>query len=224
MAHRVIDNQYPENSTLHGKLGLPAVFGYYASMKNFYRTTTGAILLYALFLAAMPRASAEVQTFTDETSGLLSWKAQHPGFSLQFIQLLPDYVRAVYSARGLPEKVVELMAGQCIFGTIVKNESDQPLSYRVADWRYITQDGQSHPIKTKTEWLKHWQEMGVNFRYSLLPDDQRFAPGDWSQGFTTLPLPPDTLVTLRYSWTLQGKKHEGILKNLRCAPVKPPRS
>lgn len=181
-------------------------------------------LLSTLLVAQVSWVHADVRTFTDDNSGLLSWKAQHPGFSLQFIQLLPDYVRAVYAARGLPDKVVELMAGQCIFGTIIKNESEQPLSYRVADWRYVTQDGRSHPVKTKTQWLKDWQDMGVTFRYSLLPDDQTFAPGDWSQGFTTLPLPPDTPVALHYFWTHQGKKHEGVIENLRCAPANAPRA
>jgi hypothetical protein len=168
------------------------------------------------------QAQAEVEVFTDNASGLLSWKASHPGFSLQFIQLLPDYVRAVYGARGLPEEVVELMAGYCIFGTIIKNESTGPLSYRVSDWRYITRDGREHPVKTKTEWLKEWRDMGVAFRYSLLPDDQTFAPGDWSQGFTTLPLPPDTPVKLRYRWTQQGETHEDTFEDLRCAPVQAP--
>ena len=182
----------------------------------------GLIVLLVCTVQA-PAFAGDVQVFTDDTSGLLSWKAQHPGFSLQFIQLLPDYVRAVYSARGLSEDVVELMAGYCVFGTIIKNESDQPLSYRVADWRYLTQDGQAHPIKTKTEWLKQWQDMGVAFRWSLLPDDQTFAPGDWSQGFTTLPLPPDTPVKLHYTWSQQGKTYEGTFENLRCAPARAPR-
>ncbi|NOZ37570.1 MAG: hypothetical protein GXP11_05790 [Gammaproteobacteria bacterium] len=193
-------------------------------MKFFPLSSVKLVFLFALILLQVLPVNAEVQKFTDDNSGLLSWKAQHPGFSLQFIQLLPDYVRAVYSARGLPNKVVELMASYCIFGTIIKNESDQALSYRVADWRYVTQDGQSHPVKTKTQWLKEWRSMGVTFRFSLLPDEQTFAPGDWSQGFTTLALPPDTQVALHYFWTLQGKKHEGVFKNLRCAPAKAPRS
>jgi len=165
---------------------------------------------------------AAVETFTDEASGLLSWKAQHPGFSLQFIQLLPDYVRAVYSGRGLSPQVVEHMAGFCMFGTIIKNESGQPLAYRVADWRYITADGQAHPVKTKTQWLADWQDMGVAFRWSLLPDDQQFAPGDWSQGFTTLPLAPGTAFKLKYQWTQQDEIHEGIFEELRCAPAEAP--
>ena len=183
---------------------------------------SAALLILTLAAGTAP-ADEGVEVFTDNSSGLLSWKASHPGFSLQFIQLLPDYVRAVYSARGMPGNVVELMAGYCMFGTIIKNESDGPVAYRVADWRYITADGKPHPVKTKTEWLKEWSDMGVSFRFTLLPDDQTFAPGDWSQGFTTLPLPPDTPVKLRYRWTQQGKAHEDTLE-LRCAPAKAPKA
>ena len=192
-------------------------------MKYVFRCT--ASMLPALLLSVVghiPHGMAAVETFTDEASGLLSWKAQHPGFSLQFIQLLPDYIRAIYSGRDLPPKVMELMAGYCMFGTIIKNESDKPLAYRVADWRYITADGESHPIKTKTQWLQDWRDMGVAFRWSLLPDDQQFAPGDWSQGFTTLPLAPETVFKLKYQWTQQGETHEGIFEDLRCAPAEAP--
>ncbi len=167
-------------------------------------------------------ALAEVEIFTEGNSKLLAWKAQHPGFSLQFIQLLPDYIRAIYSARGLQPDVVELMASYCVFGTIIKNESDKELAYRVADWRYVTNDGKSNPVKTKTQWLEEWEKLGVAFRWSLLPDDQSFAPGDWSQGFTTLPLPPDETFDLHYSWTLEGKTHEATIKDLRCAPATQP--
>ncbi len=206
------------------KLGLWSEFSYYFLMKIFPKITIKFILLSALILLQIPPVNAGVRKFTDNNSGLLSWKAQYPGFSLQFIQLLPDFVRAVYSARGLPKKAVELMAGYCIFGTIIQNKSDHTLSYRVADWHYVTQDGQSHPVKTKTQWLKEWRAMGVKFHFSLLPDAQTFAPGDWSQGFTTLALPPDTPVVLYYSWTLQGKKHEDVIKDMRCAPAKAPHS
>jgi hypothetical protein len=186
-----------------------------------FKSTLAALVLLTGLATPLVRA-AHVQTFTDDTSGLLSWKAQHPGFSLQFIQLLPNYIRAIYSARGLPDDVVEVMAGYCVFGTIIKNESTQPLSYRVADWQYITADGTKHPIKTKSEWLKEWRDRGVAFRWSLLPDTQTFAPGDWSQGFTTLPLPPNTPVKLHYTWTQQGNHYEGTFENLRCAPAEAP--
>jgi hypothetical protein len=181
----------------------------------------GRTILAALCLAP-GMVLADVTSYTESSSGLLAWKAQHPGFSLQFIQLLPDYIRAIYTARGLPAKVVELMAGYCVFGTIIRNESDQPLAYRVADWRYISADGKTHPVKTKSQWLEEWHRLGVAFRWSLLPDDQLFQPGDWSQGFTTLPLPPDSRLTLQYSWTLAGETHTAQIEELHCAPEQAP--
>ena len=205
------------------KLGYRAVFGYYRYMSCFHAWLNGLKLttLVGICLQIAP-VNAEVEIFTEGNSKLLAWKAQHPGFSLQLIQLLPDYVRAIYGARGLPKDIVELMAGYCVFGTIIKNESGTDLAYRVADWRYVTSDGQSHPVKTKTQWLEEWKKLGVAFRWSLLPDDQRFSPGDWSQGFTTLPLAPDTIFNLHYSWTMEGQTHEATIEELRCAPSTAP--
>ena len=166
--------------------------------------------------------AGDVQRYKDPATGLISWKIQEPGLSLQLIQLLPDYVTAVYSARGLPPSLVKTMASYCVFGTIIKNESGEQLSYRVADWRYVTEDGTGHPIKTKTEWVKEWQDQGVSFRWSILPDDQTFEHGDWSQGFTTIPLPPDSSLNLIYTWRSQGENHKGTLERLRCAPAQAP--
>lgn len=169
-------------------------------------------------------SAGDLQRYQDPASGLTTWKIQEPGLSLQLIQLLPDYITAVYSARGLPPSLVKTMASHCVFGTIIKNESDEQLSYRVADWRYVTEDGKSYPIKTKTEWVKEWQDQGVSFRWSILPDDQTFEPGDWSQGFTTIPLPPDSSLNLIYTWRYQGENHTGTLEGLRCAPAQSPQN
>ena len=181
--------------------------------------------LLPLFLCAYSIASAgDVQRHQDPETGLITWKIQEPGLSLQFIQLMPDYVTAIYSARGLPPSLVKTMASYCVFGTIIKNESDAQLSYRVADWRYVTADGKANPIKTKSEWVKEWRDQGVSFRWSILPDDQTFESGDWSQGFTTIPLPPESLIDLKYTWRHQGEDHEGTLQGLQCAPEKAPGS
>ena len=88
---------------------------------------------------------------------------------------------STYNCSQRAAKLVKTMASYCVFGTIIKNESDQQLAYRVADWRYTTADGKAHPIKTKTEWVQEWKDQGVSFRWSILPDDQTFEPGDWSQ-------------------------------------------
>jgi hypothetical protein len=168
--------------------------------------------------------AGDVQQYQDPTTGLFTWKTRQPGLSLQLIQLMPDYVSAIYSARGLPPSLVKTMASHCVFGTIIKNESGEQLSYRVADWRYVTDDGKTHPIKTKTEWVKEWKDQGVSFRWSILPDDQTFEAGDWSQGFTTIPLPPDSSLKLIYTWRYQGENHKGTLEGLRCAPAQAPQN
>lgn len=178
-------------------------------------------LLLLLFACASASAD-DVQQYRDPDTGLLSWKAQHPAFSLQLIQLLPDFVAAVYSSRGLPAQLIEGVNKYCVFGTIVKNESDQQVSYRVADWRYVTPDGRSHPVKTKTQWLEEWAAMGVPYRWSILPDEQSFAPGDWSQGFTTIALSPGSSFDFVYSWSHDNESYQGVLKGLRCAPAAAP--
>ncbi len=200
----------------------PCLASFYYS--GFFGQAKHVIYRYLLFLWGLPLAltAGEVQQYTNPDTGLLSWQVRGPGFSMQLLQVLPDYVRATYSARGLPPDIVETIAGYCVFGTIVTNDSKQRVSYRVADWRYITADGQAHPVKTKTQWVNEWKDQGVAFRWSILPDDQTFEAGDWSQGFTTLPLSPGSVVDLVYSWRYQGETHEGKLEGLRCAPAELP--
>jgi hypothetical protein len=115
--------------------------------------------------------------------------------------------------------LIESVATQCVFGSILRNLSDQPLSYRVADWRYLTPDAVEHKIKTKTRWLEQWHGMGVRFSWSILADDVTFARGDWIQGFTTVAQPHGSHVGLKIVWSIAGKRHEKILPDLECAPA-----
>jgi hypothetical protein len=170
-----------------------------------------------LLIFPMMLSGEEVQKKQDPETGLLSWNIEDRGLSLELIQLLPDYIRAIYSSRGLPKDIVEDMASYCVFGTIIKNLSDTQLSYRVADWRYVTADGKEHVLKTKTQWLTEWRKRGVKFAWSLLPDDQVFDVGDWSQGFTTVKLPHGSTFDLVFTWKLEEKIHAGKIENLHCA-------
>jgi hypothetical protein len=173
-------------------------------------------------ILAIPIASADegdVVARVNPDTGLKSWQFQGEGLSIEFLQVLPDFVRASYAARGLPESLIESVATQCVFGSILRNLSDQPLSYRVADWRYLTPDAVEHKIKTKTRWLEQWHGMGVRFSWSILADDVTFARGDWIQGFTTVAQPHGSHVGLKIVWSIAGKRHEKILPDLECAPA-----
>ena len=152
-------------------------------------------------------------------TGFKSWQFQGEGLSIEFLQAPPDFIRASYAARGLPQEMIESVATQCVFGSILRNLSDQPLSYRVADWRYLTADAEQHKIKTKTQWLEQWHGMGVRFSWSILADDVTFSKGDWIQGFTTVAVPHGSRIGLKVVWSIAGERHEKILPDLECAPA-----
>lgn len=167
-------------------------------------------------------ACSSVQRQVNPESGLSSWQTTGDALSLELVQVVPDYVRAVYSARGLPQEIVDAVSSYCVFGTILHNTSQQPLAYRVADWRYVTPDGVRHRIKTKSQWVSEWRAMGVAFRWSLLPDDQTYNVGDWGQGFTTIGLQPGDRFDLEYSWRQGEATITRTIREVRCAPVQAP--
>lgn len=172
----------------------------------------------ALLVTGAARAGDEVATSVDAETGLKSWKWEGNGLGIELIQVPPDFIRASYARRGLPDTVIEAVATRCVFGTIIRNISEWPLSYRVADWRYTTDAGMEKPIKTKSEWLEEWHAMGVRFSWSILADDPTFAVGDWIQGFTTMAEPHASRLDLKVVWSIEGEPYEKILSGLECAP------
>lgn len=172
-----------------------------------------------LLLTLATQAPAEgVVRVVDPDSGLVTWRVEDPAFGIEFIQLLPDFVRAVFEAKGLPGAVIDAVSSYCVFGTIVRNRSAGPLSYDVADWRYVTAEGEAHTGKTKAEWVREWREQGIAFRWTLLPEAQTFQVGDWGQGFTTVKLPPGTRFDLHYGWSQGDERVSRVIEDMQCAP------
>jgi hypothetical protein len=185
------------------------------------RPLAGALILLMLWMpiSGLTADEGEMVAHTDPDTGLKRWQYAGDGLSIEFIQVPPDFIRASYAARGLPKELIETVATQCVFGSIVRNLGDQPLSYRVADWRYLSTDGVEHKVKTKTQWLEQWHGMGVRFSWSILADDVTFAKGDWIQGFTTIDEPHGSRIGLKVVWSIAGEHHEKILPDLECAPA-----
>ncbi len=186
---------------------------------NLLRSGFIASLATGLMLLAAPLQAAEVSVYKNPQSGLLTWTSIEDGFSIELIQLMPNYVRAVYSKHNFPQEEIERIAAYCVFGSILKNTSEQQLAYKVSEWTYTDAQGKTHPVKSKTEWLQEWQKVGITFSWTLLPDDVVFEVGDWQQGFTTVKVPRNEHFDLNYRWTLDGVAHTGTLKNLSCAPA-----
>lgn len=177
-----------------------------------------------ILLLLIPRYafSVEVTPTKNPKSGQLTWEFEEPEFSIKLIQLLPDFVSAVFSSRGLPPQVVDTLKDYCVFGTIFRNKTSGTFAYRVSDWRFITPDGKEHKVKTKDEWAKQWSDMGYPFHWMFFPAEQDFGVGDWSQGFTTIKLPHGSRFNLKLIWKYQGELHHQTLENLRCAPAELP--
>ncbi len=182
-------------------------------------------IVFTLVLTVLCSAvsAADVSVHKNEDSGMLIWTSEDVGFKIELIQLLPDFVRAVYGKHKFPDDELERVASYCIFGTVLKNTSSQLLTYQVKDWRYRTKDNKGNyleemPVKTKTQWLEEWRKAGIMFSWTLLPDVGEFAVGDWQQGFTTIKLARESEFDLIYKWQLDGVDHTGVLKNLKCAP------
>lgn len=184
-------------------------------MPGFHLNSTRVV---TLLLCCAPLVTAAVQPRLDPDSGQMAWKVDDRGFSLELLQLVPDYVRAVYGLRGFSKELIEDIARYCVFGSVAINTSDRPLSYRVADWRYRLADGSTHALKTKSDWIAQWKRAGIPFNWTLLPDDVTFEVGDWAQGFTTVLVPRDQPFDLEYSWTIGDQTHVGHIDGLRCAP------
>lgn len=182
-----------------------------------------ACFFVILLLNSVAISATTTSIHKNEISGLLTWTSEDDGFKIELIQLLPDFVRAIYAKHDFPDNEVERIASYCVFGSILKNTSGQNLTYRVENWRYRAKDkqgvyGEEMPVKTKTQWLEEWRKVNIKFSWTLLPDIGEFAVGDWQQGFTTIPLARESEFDLIYKWELDGVAHSGILKNLKCAP------
>jgi len=174
-----------------------------------------------IFLLLVPHAvhAGSAVAEINPASGLSRWHTEGQDFSVELIQLVPDFVRAVFDSKGLPVEIIDAVSSYCVFGTIVRNRADVPLSYNIADWRYVTADGVEHAGKLKSRWVSEWREMGVAFRWTLLPEAQTLDVGDWGQGFTTVRLPHGTQFDLHYSWTQAGTVHHETIGGLYCAPA-----
>ena len=173
-------------------------------------------LAFSLSIACTAGANTQTIITQNPETGLKTWKKSDRGFSLELVQLLPEFVQATYSSRDLPPAIFASMRGYCVFGTIARNETNAPLAYRVANWRTVTADGKRHRLRTKSQWVNVWKKLGADFSYSILPDDMTFEEGDWSQGFTTPKMAPGTRFDLIYSWSQHGKTYTGTLENLAC--------
>jgi hypothetical protein len=180
------------------------------------------ILAASAFIHASPVIAGPTRQSVAADSGLLTWETDNREVHLRLTQISPDQARAFMQGRGLDEKSVNEFARTCVYMSVLRNDSKQPIKYCLAEWRYVPAGGEPQLMLTKHDWLARWQPrkftkpVKLAFEWSQLPVEQTFAPGDWNQGMTTFELPPGSRFDVLYRWWQNGKLYEGVLQNVQC--------
>jgi hypothetical protein len=174
-------------------------------------------------LATWSVSAAATDISVDAESGLATWQTEADGIQVRLTQISPDQARAFYQARGFSAAAAERYASECVFMTVVRNMGGTPIQHRLADWRYVVAGQPARAIRSKTEWDRIWTQTGVTdaariaFTWAQIPSAQTFAPGDWNQGMTAYDVPRGGRFDLHFVWHAGGKRHSGILEQVRCA-------
>ena len=91
------------------------------------------IILFGFWLNAFSVQAANVSVNKNGQTGLLTYTSEDDGFSIELIQLLPDLVHAVYAKHEFPKSEIDRINTYCVFGSIIKNSSQQQPSHTVSD-------------------------------------------------------------------------------------------
>ena len=180
-------------------------------------------LTLTLLLFGFAPAWATTDVRSDPDTGLVTWQTQAHGAELRLTQIGPDQARAFYQARGFSPDAVEHYVAECVFMTVVRNVGDAAIAHRLSDWRYVQTGEAPRRVRSKAEWGRLWERLGVDesarlaFTWAQFPATQTFEPGDWNQGMTTYRVARDDPFDVQVRWRSAGRTHSAILENVRCA-------
>lgn len=181
-------------------------------------------ILTALLL--VPLCAGASEEGIDDRTGLPRWDAAGDDVRVRLVQRLPDQTRAFFIGRGFNAAQVDRIAGHCVLQTIIYNDGGTPILLDIANWSARVDDRAGDATvqpRLMSDWQQEWTEAGVGngpriaFRWALFPNQQEFAPGDWNMGMTTWPVPPGSELDVHIRWVADGKPHELVVDNVRCA-------
>ena len=104
----------------------------------------------------------------------------------------PEQMAAFYEARGFGEEMIEVLRAQCYITVLIENKSEDIVWLDLAQWRFSNADGEvQRPHRDR--WKERWQAMDIplahqsTFRWTLLPEQLDFPPGEREGGNIVLP-------------------------------------
>lgn len=155
--------------------------------------------------------------------GVKTWRWSGSGVNVRLTQIIPEQVRGFYLGRGFTAEDAELIAGDCIFQTVVRNDSaDATVRMDMRRWRVVSSRGEGRP-KLREDWGDIWRQRNspaaarLAFRWALFPSVQQYEPGDWNMGMSSYGLAPGEHFDLTVVFDVAGTQKTGNISGIQCA-------
>lgn len=182
-----------------------------------------AVVAFIATAAVADDSQAKIEHSVNPETSIESWNLQDDGVEVVLTQIIPDQARGFFLARGFKREDVDYYASSCVFVAIVTNRSPTPVTYRLANWRYVKGDGAARKLKSTDDWLSEWKQRGVPsnariaFEWSQHPAGQTLEPGDWNQGMTTYQVLHGSRFDLTVKWKKGKNNYVDTIRGIRCA-------
>jgi len=170
-----------------------------------------SVFILFLFVATSP---------ADEKPGYQSEK-----LTVRLVPRTPQQIAAFYIARGFTEQMVDVLRRQCFITISIKNTSQQIIWLDLSNWQFRNSDGDIQRLDRKY-WFARWKDMRIPlahqsiFRWTLLPEQLDFRPGEREGGNIILPRDNKAISIQARFATGADKNGSPILvklDNIRCA-------
>jgi len=156
--------------------------------------------------------------------------AEKPGYqsdelTVRLTPRTPQQIAAFYIARGFNENMVNVLRQQCFITISIKNTSQQVIWLDLSNWQFRNSDGEIKRLD-RNYWFTRWQGMKISlahqstFRWTLLPEQLDFRPGEREGGNIILPRDNKAISVQARFATGADKGGSPILvklDNIRCA-------
>ena len=115
-----------------------------------------------------------------------------PRLTVQLGPRTPEQIAAFYEARGFQADMIEVLRRQCYLTVFIHNKSEDILWLDLQHWEFSNADGPVTRLD-RDYWRERWQAMDIplahqsTFRWTLLPEQLDFLPGEREGGNIILP-------------------------------------
>ena len=115
-----------------------------------------------------------------------------PRLTVQLGPRTPQQIAAFYEARGFQADMIDILRQQCYLTVFIHNKGDDILWLDLAHWTFTNAGGEITRLD-RAHWRERWQAMDIplahqsTFRWTLLPEQLDFLPGEREGGNIILP-------------------------------------